>query len=365
MTPKPAPIDLDADKLWAALRARPDRQRRRVAIKFVWQAFRAQIRGYTGAGEARGYLAALLERLESRAVLRQPKSETAWDRSASPALPDYITLQAPATNPKSRASLASLAWPPELSFVRNTQVENFRAELLAIRSFLAQGGRQRPLVPLRERSLQLFGDEKRLDSFRRSKLFNDGQLSLELLRCYEVAPPLVYEVAEPGSEARKILVLENLHSYESFRVWNRTRGQYCAIAYGHGDEFRATYRDLMRLSRELGVSDIAYFGDIDVKGLAILAYAREGLRASGSRLRLQADERWYAALLEFEAQPLNKPNASRASQPHAELVAQTLAPRLATRILKILNAGLRLPQEWIGSEYLADCDGDGDGDGEN
>jgi len=45
-------------------------------------------------------------------------------------------------------------------------------------------------VPHRERSVQLFGNEKRLDALLRTKLFTSGALTLALLRCYAAPLPL-------------------------------------------------------------------------------------------------------------------------------------------------------------------------------
>jgi len=48
---------------------------------------------------------------------------------------------------------------------------------LLIQRFLREGGRSAPIVPIKERSLDLFGDEKRLDALSATSLFAEGRLT--------------------------------------------------------------------------------------------------------------------------------------------------------------------------------------------
>jgi len=60
-----------------------------------------------------------------------------------------------------------------------------------INQFLKEGGEQRPIVPVQERSIELFGDEKHLDRLLDSALFRPAERLLELLRCYQATGPAV------------------------------------------------------------------------------------------------------------------------------------------------------------------------------
>ena len=51
------------------------------------------------------------------------------------------------------------------------------------------------VVPARERSLEVFGDEKALDRLAGAALFGPGRLTLALLRCRRVVPRLHCEPA--------------------------------------------------------------------------------------------------------------------------------------------------------------------------
>lgn len=76
-------------------------------------------------------------------------------------------------------------WAP---LVRNTAE---RALLLGVKQLLGRaGGPPLRVVPLRERSLQLLGDEKELDSLLRGRLFGTECLSLELIGAGRFVPAL-------------------------------------------------------------------------------------------------------------------------------------------------------------------------------
>ena len=62
--------------------------------------------------------------------------------------------------------------------------------LARVDAFLRDGGSSRPFVPHRERSLEVFGNEKRLDTLIRTRLFTKGALTLDLLRCFQAPLPL-------------------------------------------------------------------------------------------------------------------------------------------------------------------------------
>ena len=168
-----------------------------------------------------------------------------WDRSGSPALPRTARLRVDA-NPGGAPE--PCAWLPALAFAGEERHPVRRRDLQAINAFLlAMRDRSLCSVPTRERSLQVFGDEKRLDDLRKggSSLF-EGRVSLDDLKCYPVAPPLPYETPEKPAPGKAILVLENYHSFDSFCRWNRKTALYAAVAYGSGNAFRQGRRQPRR-----------------------------------------------------------------------------------------------------------------------
>src|SRR5487761_2005073 len=73
--------------------------------------------------------------------------------------------------------ICEVPWVPELALLREARVNLPFTELRRLNDFLQQGGGKHELVPIKERSLQLFDDEKRLDVLADSALFRDGRLS--------------------------------------------------------------------------------------------------------------------------------------------------------------------------------------------
>ena len=147
-----------------------------------------------------------------------------------------------------------------------------RRDLQAINAFLlAMRDGSLCAVPTRERSLQVFGDEKRLDQLRKggSSLF-EGRVSLDDLKCYPVAPPLPYETPEKPAPGKAILVLENYHSFDSFRRWNRKTALYAAVAYGAGNAFRQGAGNLDDVVERIDADGAVYLGDLDPAGVEIL-----------------------------------------------------------------------------------------------
>jgi hypothetical protein len=318
----------------------------------VWRVYRTVVRGTTGQADARAELADLLASLEVSGALRLPKGRAGWDASASPPLPKWIVLAALETLQSERPDPRSIAWPPELLFAANARPDRILDDLLAIKTFLANGGRQRPLVPLRERSLQIFGDEKRLDGLLKTALFRDGHLTLELLRCYDVAPPLVFEThGNPVSAT--MLVIENLHTYDSFRRWNAAAGEYAAVVYGHGSEFRGTVRDVPRVCELLGVDRVEYFGDVDREGLCIPIQAQRSLAEIGNTIVLHPAMRWYELLLNVGQR---RPAMLRELGPDGRAAVEWLGIPTGPAVEGLVLAGLRLAQEDVGTERLLEVD---------
>ncbi len=216
-------------------------------------------------------------------------------------------------------------------------------ELQAIQAFLVAGGRERPMVPKRERSLELFGDEKRLDALVKRSLFVRGHLSLDLLRCFEVPPPLVWEAGPPKSRGRAILTVENHHTWHSFCRWNRTAGAYAAVVYGGGDRFVGAAADLERVSEATNANGrVDYFGDLDGRGLKIPVAA-----CKMTHLPILPAARWYDILLD----PVKVPPDRGDVHVPPGLVAW-LAREHREPTARLLSHGMRLPQEWVGWEVL-------------
>jgi len=324
------------------------RGRRRLERAEVWRAFQRAHPVEAAAGDAREQLVARLSALAAAGQLTLPaEAGASWDRSARPAFPEWILLPRPA-EPGPAFDVKAVPWAPELAFVLDLPRVEHADALLAIQRFLASGGRSRPRVPMRERSVQLLGDEKGLDRLVRTPLFGEGRLTLEVLRCFSMAPPLALEQGPAGSAGRPVLVVENHHTWWSFCRWNAHEGEYAAVAYGAGGAFgRQAVEFLAERCREWGAPYVLYFGDLDREGLEIPLRAEQFAERHG--LRILPDRRWYSRLLEradTAALPVGSPMA-------VEDVLEWLPGDLRPAVRQRLEEGIRVPQELVGTEVLA------------
>jgi hypothetical protein len=299
--------------------------------------FRQALPHLQGDAEARSVLARLLVELEEAGALRQPRQSNrrAYDHSERTPLPRRIVrLDRPrSAHPK------AVMWRPELAFARDFGV-HLREELLAIQEWLRKAGLSAPPVALRERSVEIFGDEKRLDALLGTQLFARDRLTLDLLRCYLPSVPIHVVSAPVDNASRPLLVVENHTTFDTLCRWNAERRGYAAIAFGAGSAFVATCASLPRHLGAAGCSgEVLYFGDLDPTGLWIPARAAE---ANGIGVR--ADENLYTRLLSKAQRHQALPRVSFSFEP---ALLEWLPLPLRAETLRHFNAGRRLPQELI------------------
>ena len=244
------------------------------------------------------------------------------------------------------ADLSEIPWEPEMAFVRGDRVSVSPEDLLALNRFLAEGGRNRPEVPIKERSLLIFGDEKRLDGLLATALFRPGRLTLTDLRCRLVPEPLGWRRG-PAPEG-PVLVLENAATWDSFCRWNDRTRQFGAVVYGKGLVFADAVGGLADVFRELGgARPIEYFGDLDPPGLEIPWRANRRALAGG--LPAVGPHAWsYRRLLELGAGH----EVPWEGDPAREEALQWLEG-LVPLARQLFDRNLRLAQEHLGWETLS------------
>jgi hypothetical protein len=284
--------------------------------------------------------------LEVDGRLETPVGKDGWDTVALPALPRWIKLSRE-TLLEEKADLRTIPWAPELRFLANARVGVPLSDLLKLQEFFASGGRSRLVVPLKERSLQIFGDEKRLDRlWQGSTLFGEGRLSLEMLRCRSAPVPLAW--SRDAISNGPLIVLENAATWHSFRDWNRQQHLFGAVVYGDGNCFADGVGFLADIFSEQGDRrQVVYFGDLDPQGLRIpqlaSAYAQHlGLPPIEPHLPS------YRSLLQLGR---NKTTSLNNSEPVRREDCDWLG-ELADEAWTILAAGHRLAQEHVGWEFL-------------
>lgn len=343
----PAPLGSLAAHLAATLAAA---RRQKVDLGQLWQSAVAFDRSLASAPGARADLREALAELEAAGVVVLPRGTAHFDRRADPPLPAWVrradTGRPPAARPAARV------WPTALQPAAALARRDEECAVLdAVADFLRRGGAARISVPLRERSLELFGDEKRLDGLLGTRLFTSGALTLDLLRCHQVPVPFAAQWVPgtpEGGGGVTLLVAENHHTYasllEATRAHAATGGPGRHVGYGVGGQFSAVVTSVTLLRPT--PTRIRYFGDLDLRGLEIPARAAAGAVAAGLPPVLPAAA-LYEALFAHGLPAETAPVADSAAATAAAWLGPLAAPAAA-----LLGEGRRMAQEAVGLELL-------------
>jgi Uncharacterized protein conserved in bacteria C-term(DUF2220) len=240
-------------------------------------------------------LAAALTELKERGEVQLPA--TAWDTSTSPPLPRSIMVPAARHSSRVRPWI-DFPWCSELGWVASLPAltESRFNDLVAINTWLAQTrGTCTPLLPMRYRSAQVFGDEKRMEAMARTGLFGPGRLSMELLACQRLPPPLAAAEVGPGAD---VLVVENSDPYWMAIAALRTEAAHSIglVAWGAGKSFPSQIPTLNVDVAGRGPirGTVWYWGDMDPDGLTIAVEAANAAAASGGPAIRPAAQLWAA-----------------------------------------------------------------------
>lgn len=330
-----------AVRLTAALEDRPGNT---ISLTDLWTVWAEVDPSSAGRAERRTELAATIHELTEAGIVSRSATQ---DRTASPALPTRLTWTPRPATPSAAALARTVAWRPELSWVVSARLTVGQVETLRkVNVWLRDHGRDTELAPLRERSLQVLGDEKALDRALTTGLFTDGRLTLSLLRTFRSHPPLP---SRPLSNGPVLLVVENADTFHT--LWTLLRdnpGPVGQVAWGAGGAFEASVVSVADLA---GITTVRYFGDLDYDGLRIPHNAHR--RALTENLpAVQAADRLYEMLLAAGVPQLGQP-----SQPaeNVETVTGWLdgGGPLSQQAAALFASCGRLPQETIGARLLA------------
>ena len=186
---------------------------RRVSLKEVWTAFQRAKPYLAGSVNARAELHDLLKELTQSETVILPRQKSSYDSVQQPPLPKWIQLPAPAPTVRARERAALVGWHPALAFVPRLERlgDEELDELIAIQAFFRDN--PKPLAAtVRERSFDLFGNEKRLEELAKGRLFGAGRLSFSILCCTLIRTPCVYRDLGSGTAA---LIVENKDTFHS------------------------------------------------------------------------------------------------------------------------------------------------------
>jgi len=239
-------------------------------------------------------------------------------------------------------------WEPDLAFLRDTRINVPLVELRQLNDFLKAGTEGRDIVPIKERSLQIFGDEKRLDAILAGALFRSERLDIRThLRCEIVGEPLPWKRGPASASQQPVIVIENAATWQSYCRWNDERRLFSAVVYGCGNRFIDGVRYFKDIFDELGgPRKLLYFGDLDPQGLLIPQIGS----ARAQKLGWTAIEphAWsYRHLLILGSGKGQPWDGEPGPSPLCEWLGE-----LAEPARRIISAGQRLPQEHLGWEFL-------------
>jgi Protein of unknown function C-terminus (DUF2399) len=287
-------------------------------------------------------LAELIAELVAAELVSLPSSRS-YDHSELPGLPKFLTVVR-----AGRVSEAerSIVWHPSLAWVPQASLTRPQLGIMQRVNDWLHDSRDHLVVPARERSVEVFGDEKMLDRLVGSALFGPGRLTLELLRCRTVAPRLHCESAGDGD---LLLVVENSDTFDSLLRVLRSRDDHRVgmVGWGAGTGFEASVLSIARL--EHPTTEVRYFGDLDENGLRIPANASALAESVGLPTVRPATGLYGAMFRRARGQAGQRKVTAEA----AATLSVWLDPEQHDAAAKLLTTGERLAQEAVGLSYLS------------
>jgi hypothetical protein len=321
--------------------------KKRLSFEIVMKYFLEIFPQFVETPERTTILKFLLNQLQAEGWLEFPsaRNKDAWYQDSNSNCPRWITLviEDVSSSESLQKIIAETIWVKELHFAPELRLRRQIEMAARINEFLKCRRNDMMMVPLRERAVEIFGDEKKLDSLvRKSTLFN-GRLPLSLIGAFEVDPPLSFTQFE--SKSQVILILENYHSYWSFCEWNHRTLEYRAIIYGAGNAILRSNYSLSRILSQTNASVVEYLGDLDEAGLRI---AIELFNSHYSEFRyFFPASRFYKWLLE---KGNKRETAARAKAPSG--LHSFFGEETTSLILDLIDEGKWIPQESLGLEAL-------------
>jgi hypothetical protein len=317
--------------------------RRTIPQTVLWNACSKAYSDLPSGAERRVWLLTVLEELAERGDIQLPvRQGKLWDRTSKIILPTSITLLLPATDHDAALQWRQFPWHPSLQWVlqlRMLAADQF-AFLMRVNEGLVEGWFSQPEC-FKYRSLQLTGDEKRLERLTKGALFASGCLTLEMLGCEPDALPLATEYL---SSQPTMLVFENASPFMLARgIAACTLPQEIGrLAYGAGKQVLKAVPYFSMI--EPAIKDVLYVGDLDAEGLKIAAE----LQRLSKTVAVQPAHEFHRTMLESATKlgfpdgwPVKDDQPLRGSDP----AISNLDPVVAQKVSTIIAAGRRIPEE--------------------
>ncbi|MEV7085584.1 hypothetical protein AB0O07_06765 [Streptomyces sp. NPDC093085] len=288
----------------------------------------------------RQVLADAAHELVRRGLARLPAGQNGWDYSAHPPLPLWV--KRPSLPRAARTRPGPRAWVPQLSGLAAVQLTPGDHVLLDPVNALLRDRPDAEVVPVAERSYELYGDEKYLHGIERHRLVTRGILDVTVhLRARPAPAPLaMYELGP----APWMLIVENSAAFTGLREvlggWP-DRDQVGWLGYGAGDQLIASLPTAVDAFRERDhpVDRLLLYGDLDLDGLECARQADVRGRRAGLPALLPAVG-LYRALLTRTARVVPTAPAARLRE-----AVSWLPLDMAAEVFDLLACGRVLRQE--------------------
>lgn len=282
-----------------------------------------------------------LRELESAGVIElPPRHGRAWGCYAANT-PNFVTR---VEEKKERVRDTTL-WVPELVFARDIKDTRRKSLLRVLNQWLLDNGRPTDMVPLKERALEIWGNEKAVsaDANSRIALFG-GSLPLAAIGAFVPVYPLTFEVC-PDSSTSVAIISENFDSWWTLQAWNSEAKRFRAVVYGQGRAGQASAPYLEEIVTRTGVSRFEYIGDIDREGISIPVMIND-IRKKASLAPIAPCLALYRHML---SHGLRQPAGEAAGASQDSLV---WLEDLAGETEEVLRSGHRIAQETITKRVL-------------
>lgn len=326
--------------------------RKRIPYKDVITGFVSVFPEFQNESNLHERIVALLYSLQENRKVSLPKNKKLWDKRTRPDTPRWVQLKKEhddADKGGDQEEGPPVHWVPELSFasraVNPTQIKRLKE----LNRFIIEARKGAIDAPIKERSLEIFDDEKVLDKILSNGSFYKGQLSLEQLKCYIAPEPIAYELCSANLKSLiglPILVVENVATYYSFAKYCFDKNLFAAIAYSSGNELSSFMPSLQILKNKISSKTVYYFGDIDPAGFKIFEAAMG--------LRLIDDFKLCLPLYKVLFKIGHKSRNTKKMPPDIRsCIKSLLPPPMASNFIELFNNKQRIAQEALGSKWLS------------
>lgn len=296
--------------------------------------------------DARTRLRESFDELAATGTIRvpAPHSKTGWEASMVPHLPVWV---AKAASPAGSATAGARRriYPGWLEGAAAVASRDDEFELLNMVADWRRRQTDMLIVPIEERSLEIFGDEKFLSQKLGSRLFTTGALTLQALGCHRTPVPLPSRHI-PGVFPTRLLVCENSATYYSMikaaEALPSAARPDLHVAFGGGNQFSVGHAEIAFLdplpARAL------YCGDLDRAGIQIAARAAEAIAGDLPVTPAVAHYEW---MLEYG---IRQPD--RSSRGTSDIPLDWFPSALRQRVQELLASGMKISQETVGLRAL-------------